>query len=48
MIKKICYNFIKRISRGDHIMDNYEVAINGTKLAAQILGIETPDVQFFL
>jgi hypothetical protein len=28
-------------------MDNYEVAINGTTLAAQILGIETPDVQFF-
>jgi hypothetical protein len=28
-------------------MDNYQVAINGTKLAAQILGIETPDVQFF-
>lgn len=28
-------------------MDNYEVAINGTTLAARILGIETPDVQFF-
>jgi len=28
-------------------MDNYQIAINGTKLAAQILGIETPDVQFF-
>jgi hypothetical protein len=28
-------------------MDNYEVAINGTSLAARILGIETPDVQFF-
>ncbi|AUD62680.1 hypothetical protein BK010_03415 [Tenericutes bacterium MO-XQ] len=28
-------------------MDNYKVAINGTKLAAQILGIDTPDVQFF-
>lgn len=29
-------------------MDNYEVAINGTTLAARILGIETPDVQFFI
>ncbi len=29
-------------------MDNYEVAINGTTLAARNLGIETPDVQFFL
>lgn len=28
-------------------MDNYEVAINGTNLAAQILGIEAPEVQFF-
>lgn len=28
-------------------MDNYEVAISGTYLAAQILGIETPEVQFF-
>jgi len=28
-------------------MDNYQVAINGTSLAARILGIETPDVQFF-
>lgn len=28
-------------------MDNYEVAINGTTLAARILGIETPDVQLF-
>ncbi len=28
-------------------MDNYEVAINGTTLAARILGIKTPDVQFF-
>ncbi len=28
-------------------MDNYQVAINGTGLAARILGIETPDVQFF-
>lgn len=28
-------------------MDNYQVAINETKLAAQILGIETPEVQFF-
>lgn len=28
-------------------MDNYEVAINGTTLAARILGIEAPDVQFF-
>jgi hypothetical protein len=28
-------------------MDNYEVAINGTILAAQILGIEAPEVQFF-
>jgi len=28
-------------------MDNYEVAINGMTLAARILGIETPDVQFF-
>lgn len=28
-------------------MDNYEVAINGTTLAARILGIETPNVQFF-
>ena len=28
-------------------MDNYEVAINGTTLAARILDIETPDVQFF-
>lgn len=27
-------------------MDNYKVAINGTTLAARILGIETPDVQF--
>lgn len=31
----------------EHIRDNYEVAINGTTLAARILGIETPDVQFF-
>ena len=29
-------------------MDNYEVAISGTNLAAQILGIEAPEVQFFL
>ena len=29
-------------------MDNYQVEIKGTKLAAQILGIETPDVHFFL
>ena len=29
------------------MMDNYQVAISGTRLAAQILGIETPDVQFF-
>lgn len=29
-------------------MDNYEVVINGTTLAARILGIETLDVQFFL
>jgi len=29
-------------------MDNYQVAINGTKIAARILGIETPEVQFFL
>jgi len=28
-------------------MDNYEVAISGTNLAAQILGIEAPEVQFF-
>jgi hypothetical protein len=28
-------------------MDNYQVAINGTSLAARVLGIETPDVQFF-
>lgn len=28
-------------------MDNYQIAINGIKLAAQILGIKTPDVQFF-
>lgn len=28
-------------------MDNYEVAILGTSLASEILGIETPDVQFF-
>jgi len=28
-------------------MDNYQVAINGTGLAARILGIETPEVQFF-
>lgn len=28
-------------------MDNNQVAINGTGLAARILGIETPDVQFF-
>ncbi len=28
-------------------MDKYQVAINGTGLAARILGIETPDVQFF-
>jgi len=28
-------------------MDNYQVAIKGTGLAARILGIETPDVQFF-
>ena len=28
-------------------MNSYQVAINGTKFAAQILGIETPDVQFF-
>ena len=28
-------------------MDNYEVAFNGTRIAAQILGIETPDVQVF-
>jgi hypothetical protein len=28
-------------------MDNYQVAINGTTLAAQILGVEIPDVQFF-
>jgi hypothetical protein len=28
-------------------MDNYKVAISGTNLAAQILGIEAPKVQFF-
>lgn len=28
-------------------MDNYELAINGTNYAAQILGIEAPEVQFF-
>lgn len=28
-------------------MDNYEVAISGTNLAAQILGREAPEVQFF-
>lgn len=28
-------------------MDNYQVAIKGTGLAARILGIERPDVQFF-
>lgn len=28
-------------------MDNYEVAISGTNLTAQILGIEAPKVQFF-
>jgi hypothetical protein len=28
-------------------MDNYEVAISGTNFAAQILGIEAPEVQFF-
>ena len=28
-------------------MDDYQVAINGTSLAARILGIETPDLQFF-
>jgi len=28
-------------------MDNYQVAINGTGLAARILDIETPHVQFF-
>ena len=28
-------------------MDNYQVAINGVRLAAQILSIDTPDVQFF-
>jgi len=28
-------------------MDNYEVAIHGVALAARILNIKTPDVQFF-
>lgn len=28
-------------------MDNYEVAISGTNLAAEILVIEAPEVQFF-
>lgn len=28
-------------------MDNYQIAINGISLAARILGIDTPDVQFF-
>ena len=28
-------------------MDNYEVAVSGTNLAAQILGTEAPEVQFF-
>lgn len=28
-------------------MDNYQVAINGTGIAARFLGIKTPDVQFF-
>lgn len=28
-------------------MDNYQIAIDGISLAARILGIETPDVQFF-
>jgi hypothetical protein len=29
-------------------MDNYELAINGTNYAAQILGIEAPEVQFYV